>query len=281
MMPFWCACWTALADVDEQLQRARGSSLCLSQYSVIGTPLTSSITKYGRPVSVAPASRTLRDVGVVHHRQRLPLGLEARDHLPGVHAELDDLLRRLTGSSARPCRRRPCRLRRSPAAACRGRSKLPGPSRVPFTAGLSRKLAGLVVRCEKLRRRVPASRSSSPHAPSRKRLRALLPASRPRAASKIVSTLRCRVDSAWLRSLLASQAPAPACARCRPHGIREISAPLRRATQPSPALRLVKQEGARVGPMAVRPSPARTPSVLSHLIQRQARRRSVASRVPP
>ncbi len=33
------------------------------------------------------------DVRVVHQGQRLPLLLEARDHLPGVHAELDDLQR--------------------------------------------------------------------------------------------------------------------------------------------------------------------------------------------
>ena len=31
------------------------------------------------------------DVRMVHHRQGLPLGLEAGDHLPGVHARLDDL----------------------------------------------------------------------------------------------------------------------------------------------------------------------------------------------
>ena len=30
---------------------------------------------------------------MVHHRQRLPLGLEAGDHLPAVHARLDDLQR--------------------------------------------------------------------------------------------------------------------------------------------------------------------------------------------
>ena len=34
-----------------------------SQYSVIGTPLTSSMTKYGRPLSVAPASSTLAMFG--------------------------------------------------------------------------------------------------------------------------------------------------------------------------------------------------------------------------
>ena len=32
-----------------------------------------------------------RDVGMVHHGQRLALGLEAGDDLPGVHAEPDDL----------------------------------------------------------------------------------------------------------------------------------------------------------------------------------------------
>ena len=30
---------------------------------------------------------------MVHHRQRLPFGLEARDHLFGVHAQLDDFQR--------------------------------------------------------------------------------------------------------------------------------------------------------------------------------------------
>ena len=34
-------------------------NLCRSQYSVIGSPGTYSITKYGRPFSVAPASYTL------------------------------------------------------------------------------------------------------------------------------------------------------------------------------------------------------------------------------
>ena len=48
----------SLADRDEQLQSLFGGQLILSQYSVIGTPLTSSITKYGRPLSVAPPSNT-------------------------------------------------------------------------------------------------------------------------------------------------------------------------------------------------------------------------------
>ncbi len=35
----------------------------------------------------------LGDVRVVHHRERLPFGLEAGDDLPRVHAELDNLQR--------------------------------------------------------------------------------------------------------------------------------------------------------------------------------------------
>jgi hypothetical protein len=35
------------------------------------------------------------DVGMVHQRQRLPLGLEAGDHLSGIHAGLDDFQRHL------------------------------------------------------------------------------------------------------------------------------------------------------------------------------------------
>ena len=71
-----------LADLDEQLEPlAAALSLRSSQYSVIGTPLTSSMTKYGRPVVGRAAVEHLGDVGVVHQRQRLPLGLEAGEHL--------------------------------------------------------------------------------------------------------------------------------------------------------------------------------------------------------
>src|SRR5439155_24398602 len=38
-----------------------------------------------------PGIEHLGDVGMVHHRQRLPLGLEAGDDALGVHAQLDDL----------------------------------------------------------------------------------------------------------------------------------------------------------------------------------------------
>ena len=61
--------------------------------SVIGTPLTSSMTKYGRPAVGGAGVEDLGDVRVVHHRQRLPLGLEPGDDLLRVHARLDDLQR--------------------------------------------------------------------------------------------------------------------------------------------------------------------------------------------
>ena len=58
---------------------------------MIGTPLTNSITKYGRPESVVPTSSTRAMLRVIHQRQRLPLRLEAGDDLGRIHARLDDL----------------------------------------------------------------------------------------------------------------------------------------------------------------------------------------------
>ena len=84
----------ALADLDEELEPLLGVERCwVSQCSVIGTPGTYSMTKYGRPSGVLPAVEHLGDGGVVHQGQGLPLGLEAGHHLLGVHARLDDLER--------------------------------------------------------------------------------------------------------------------------------------------------------------------------------------------
>src|SRR5438128_12131625 len=70
--------------------RSRVGSRAWSQYSVTGMPRTSSITKYGRPLSVAPASSTLAMFGWSISGQGLALGLEPANHLPGVHAGFDD-----------------------------------------------------------------------------------------------------------------------------------------------------------------------------------------------
>ena len=56
MIPFWCACWIAWQTGTNSSNRCRGVKVFASQYSVIGTPWTSSMTKYGRPLSVVPAS---------------------------------------------------------------------------------------------------------------------------------------------------------------------------------------------------------------------------------
>ena len=45
MIPFWWACWTAWQTGMNSSSRSRGVSCCSSQYWVIGTPLTSSMTK--------------------------------------------------------------------------------------------------------------------------------------------------------------------------------------------------------------------------------------------
>src|SRR5216110_597646 len=58
MTPFWWACWIAWQTGTNSSSRSRGVRWLSSQYLVIGTPWTSSMTKYGRPVSVAPPSKT-------------------------------------------------------------------------------------------------------------------------------------------------------------------------------------------------------------------------------
>src|ERR1017187_9873199 len=56
----------------------------------MGMPVTYSITKYGRPCGVEPASKTLAMAGWSMSAS-LPLGFEARDHFALFHARLDQL----------------------------------------------------------------------------------------------------------------------------------------------------------------------------------------------
>ena len=93
MIPFWWACCTAWQTGMNSSSRSRGVSRCSSQNLVIGTPLTSSMTKYGRPCVGGTGVEDLGDVGVVHQGQGLALGLEAGEHLAAVHAGLDELQR--------------------------------------------------------------------------------------------------------------------------------------------------------------------------------------------
>ena len=70
-------------------------SLASSQNRVSGRPLTSSMTKKGRPIRRQAAVENAGDVGMVHQGQGLPLLLEALQHGLGVHAGLDELQRDL------------------------------------------------------------------------------------------------------------------------------------------------------------------------------------------
>ncbi len=80
-----------LANRNEQLQALAGGKLLL--VAVVGDldPAHQFHDKIGPPALGGAGIEDLGDIGVVHQRQRLALGLEASHHLPGVHAQLDDL----------------------------------------------------------------------------------------------------------------------------------------------------------------------------------------------
>src|ERR1017187_6034484 len=63
MIAFRCACCTPSHTRANSSSLSRKVSLCRSQYSVMAIPGTYSITKYGRPSAVEPASNTLAIAG--------------------------------------------------------------------------------------------------------------------------------------------------------------------------------------------------------------------------
>ena len=80
-----------LADRDEQLQPLPRREVVLVAVAGDRHPLDE-IHDEVRPATAGGAAvQHAGDVGVVHQGQRLPLGLEAGDDLPGVHARLDQL----------------------------------------------------------------------------------------------------------------------------------------------------------------------------------------------
>ena len=91
MIPLPWACCTAWQTERNRSSRSRAVSCCWSQYSMIGMPLTSSMTKYGRPLSVVPASNTRAMLGwsisARACRSASKRAMTSRD----VHARLDDL----------------------------------------------------------------------------------------------------------------------------------------------------------------------------------------------
>ena len=93
MMPFWCACWTAWQTGMNSSSRWRGVSLASSQYFVSGTPLISSMTKNGRPVSLTPASSTLAMFGWSMSASACRSCSNRARTRAGIDAGLDDLER--------------------------------------------------------------------------------------------------------------------------------------------------------------------------------------------
>ncbi len=82
-----------VADLDEQVKPFPGAEAVL--VAVVGD--ADAPDQFHDEVGAARLGGAgvehLGDVGMVHHGQSLPLGLEARDHRLGVHAQLDDLQR--------------------------------------------------------------------------------------------------------------------------------------------------------------------------------------------
>ena len=162
MIPFWWACCTAWQTRTNSSSRSADRELLA--VAVVGDrDAADQLHDEVGPARLGGAGvEHPGDVRVVHQRQGLPLGLEPGDHLPGVHARLDDLQGHLAAdraASARPCRRCPCPPRRSAPAACRGRSIAPGRS---AAAGMvDRRVAGRGRRGSSPPARRPASSRST------------------------------------------------------------------------------------------------------------------------
>ena len=79
------------ADVDEQPQPVIDGEPVL--VAVVGDRDASDQFhhKVGMALKRGPGVQDAGDVGMIHHRQRLPLGLKPRDHFTGVHTGFDQL----------------------------------------------------------------------------------------------------------------------------------------------------------------------------------------------
>ena len=95
-MPLWWACCTAWQTWVNSSSRVAGGQAVL--VAVVGDrhALDQLHDEVGSAASRLAGIEHLGDVRMVHERQGLALGLEAGDHLPGVHARLEDLEGHLT-----------------------------------------------------------------------------------------------------------------------------------------------------------------------------------------
>lgn len=83
--------WVFATDSNRAGRKRGKQPLWLFKLMVMGRPGTYSMTKNGRPSGVAPASKTLAMLGLLHERQGLTLGLESGHNGAGVHAHLNQL----------------------------------------------------------------------------------------------------------------------------------------------------------------------------------------------
>ena len=95
IMPFWWACWIAWQTGTKSSSRWRGVRWLSSQYLVIGHAVNQFHDEVRQAGCSGPGIKDAGNIDVVHHRQGLPLGLEAGDDLPRIHPWLDDLQRHL------------------------------------------------------------------------------------------------------------------------------------------------------------------------------------------
>ena len=89
--PFWCACWTARQTARNNASRSLVVIRLRSQYWVIGAPSMYSITKYGRPLLVAPASKIRAMFGWSIIASAWRSLLKRASTWRGIHAELHNL----------------------------------------------------------------------------------------------------------------------------------------------------------------------------------------------
>ena len=93
MTPFWCACWTPAAHAEEELEPV--AQIEAVPVAVVGDRLAGHQLhdEVGKALVGGAGVERAGDVGVIHHRERLPLALEAGEHLVGIHPEPDHLER--------------------------------------------------------------------------------------------------------------------------------------------------------------------------------------------
>ena len=91
MIPFWCACCTARQTTTKSSSR-RGDRELFAVTEVGDRHAADQFHDEIGPASIGGTGiMDLGDVGMVHHGEGLPLGLEAGNDLPRIHAGLDDL----------------------------------------------------------------------------------------------------------------------------------------------------------------------------------------------